>query len=283
MKNLKDFKLKNLTYMIVGTFLVALGINMFFIPYGIVSGGTNGISIIIYHVFGVSPDTTLFVSNFPLLILSLLFLGKKYTVNTIFCAFLLPFFVKLISNIPTFTGDTILASIFGGVITGLGIGLVFSVGSSTGGTSIIQQIVHDYLKIPLSTSVLIIDGMVLLAGFYFFDFSTGLYSIISLFIIGKMIDITQSGGQPAKTCLIISNKTEELIYELTVPLYLGVTILKGKGAYTGDKKDVLLCTFPEKSIVEVKNSIYKIDPTAFCIVIDAREVLGNRWSSYLVK
>lgn len=283
MKILKDFSLKNLIYMIVGTFLVALGINMFFIPYGIVAGGMNGISVILYHAFGISPDTTLFISNFPLLILSLVLLGKKYTANTIFCAFLLPLFVKLISNIPVFTGDTILASIFGGVITGLGIGLVFAAGSSTGGTAIIQQIVHDYIKIPLSTAVLIIDGMVLLGAFYFFDFSTGLYSIISLFIIGKMIDITQSGGQPAKTCLIISNKTEELIYELTVPLYLGVTILKGKGAYSGDKKDVLLCTFPEKSIVDVKNAIYKIDPKAFCIVIDAREVLGNRWNNYLVK
>lgn len=283
MKTSKKLNFKNLIFMVVGTFFIALGINVFFIPKGIVSGGMNGVSVIIYHTLGISPDTTLLVSNFPLLILSFIFLGKKYTANTIFCSFLLPFFVKLISNIPVFTGDTILASVFGGVITGLGIGLVFAAGSSTGGTAIIQQIIHNYVKIPLSTAVLIIDGLVMLCAFYFFDFSTGLYSIISLFIIGKMIDITQSGGQPAKTCLIISNNTKELIYELTVPLYLGVTILKGKGAYTGDKKDVLLCTFPEKSIVQVKNAIYKIDPKAFCIVIDAREVLGNRWSNYLVK
>ncbi|QQK08250.1 YitT family protein [Miniphocaeibacter halophilus] len=283
MKFFNKNEIFNIIYMIIGTFLIALGINMFFIPHEIVSGGMNGISVILYHVFNISPDKTLFVSNFPLIILSLIFLGKKYTLNTIFCSFLLPIFVRMIINIPPFEGDTILASIFGGIITGLGIGLTFKGGSSTGGTAIPEQIIHDYLRIPLSTSVLLVDGFILLGAFYFFDLSSGLYSLISLFIIGKMVDVTQSGGQPAKTCLVISNKTDKLIYELTVPLYLGVTILDGRGAYTGDKKEVLLCTFPEKTIIDVKNAIYKIDPNAFCLVFDTKEVLGNRWKSHLIK
>lgn len=271
----------NLSYMIIGTFLIALGINMFFIPFGIVSGGMNGVSVILYHLFNISPDKTLFISNFPLLLLSIAFLGKKYTFNTIFCSFLLPIFVKLINRIPVFNGDFILASIFGGCITGLGIGLVFKGGSSTGGTAIIQQIIHKYFKISLSLAVLIIDGIVLLGAFFFFDFSTGLYSLIALFIIGKMVDIVQSGGRAAKTCLIISNNTEELIYELTVSLALGVTILNGKGAYSREDKNILLCTFPEKNIIKVKNTIYSIDAKAFCIIIDTREVLGNKWENYL--
>ncbi|HHX68262.1 MAG TPA: YitT family protein, partial [Gallicola sp.] len=237
-----------------GTFLIALGINVFFIPYGIVSGGMNGVSVILFHILKISPDITLFVSNFPLLLLSILFLGKKYTVNTIFCSFLLPVFVKLINNIPVFQGDTILASIFGACITGLGIGLVFKGGSSTGGTAIIQQIVHKYFKIPLSFAVILIDGLVLLGAFFFFDLSTGLYSIISLFIIGKMVDITQMGGRPAKTAIVITNQTEELIHKLTVPLYLGVTILKEKEHIIGririyyyvlsQKKQLLMLKMP---------------------------------------
>lgn len=281
MKKINTTTVIHYTFMIIGTFLIAVGINMFFVPYGIVSGGTNGISVVLYHLFNIPPDITLFVANFPLLILSIIFLGKKYTLNTIFCSFLLPIFVKVINDIPVFSGDTILAAIFGGVITGLGIGLVFKGGSSTGGTAIIQQIIHKYFKIPLSYTVILVDGLVLLSAFFFFDVSTGLYSIISLFIIGRMVDITQIGGRAAKTAIIISNKTDKLIYELTVPLYLGVTILNGKGAYLKENKEVLLCTFPEKNIVDVKSSIYEIDPNAFCIIIDTKEVLGNRWQSYI--
>ena len=283
MRKISQKDISNFLYMIIGTFFIALGINVFYKPYELVAGGMSGISIILYHKFGILPDTTLFASIFPLLLLSYFFLGKKYTFNTILCSFLLPFFVRLIRFIPEFSGDMILASVFGGVFSGLGIGLVFKGGSSTGGTAIIQQILHDYFKIPLSIAVMFIDGLVLLGAFIFFDFSTGLYSIISLVVVGKMVDITQSGGTPAKTAIIISDKTEELIAELTGPLYLGVTILNGKGAFTGNRKDVLLCTFPDKTIVTVKNSIYNIDPRAFCIMIDAKEVLGNRWQSYLVK
>ncbi len=280
MKFITKKNVSNLIIMVLGTFLIALGINIFFVPFGLVSGGMNGISVLLYHLFHISPDITLFISNFPLLLLSLIFLGKKYTLSTVFCSFLLPLFVNLIKTIPPFSGDTISASIFGGIITGVGIGLVFRAGTSTGGTAIIQQIIHNYFKIPLGTVVLIIDGMVLLSAFFFFDISTGLYSIIALFLIGKMVDIVQSGGRAAKACFIVSEKTDALIYELTVPLYLGVTILKGQGAYTMKDRDVLLCTFPERSIIAVKNSIHTIDPKAFCIIIDAREVLGNRWQSF---
>ncbi|WP_100065792.1 YitT family protein [Miniphocaeibacter massiliensis] len=281
MKNINKEYFYNLFAMILGTFLIAFGINIFFIPFEIVSGGMNGVSVLLYHLFGISADITLLVSNFPLLLLSLLFLGKKYTLNTVFCSFLLPVFVKFISFIKPFEGDAILAAIFGGLLTGAGIGIAFRVGASTGGTAIIQQILHDYLKVPLGTAVVIIDGLVLMSAFIFFDVSTGLYSLISLFIIGKMVDIVQSGGRPAKTCFIISEKTEELIYELTIPLYLGVTILDGKGAFSRKDKDVLLCTFPEKTIVAVKKAIYKIDPKAFCIIVDTREVLGNRWGNFI--
>ena len=283
MKKIVQKDISNLLFMIVGTLFIALGITVFYKPYELVAGGMGGISIILYHKFAISPDTTLFISVFPLLLLSYFLLGKKYTLNTIFCSILLPVFVRLVKYIPEFEGDMILASIFGGALSGLGIGLVFKGGSSTGGTAIIQQILHDYLRIPLSISVMLIDGLVLLGAFIFFDFSTGLYSIISLVIVGKMVDITQSGGMSAKTAIIISDKTNELIAELTGPLYLGVTVLDGKGAYTGNRKEVLLCTFPDKTIVAVKNSIYNIDPRAFCIIVDAKEVLGNRWQSYLVK
>ncbi|MDL2310790.1 YitT family protein [Peptostreptococcaceae bacterium OttesenSCG-928-C18] len=283
MENVNKKIIINAIYMILGTFFIAFGIKVFFIPFGIVSGGMNGISVLLYHLFGISPEKTLFISNFPLILLSFIFLGKKYTFSTIFCSFLLPLFMQFTSFISPFIGDTILAAIFGGIISGIGIGLVFKAGSSTGGTAILQQILQNKLSIPLGTAVIIIDGLVLFSAFVFIDVATGLYSIISLFLIGRMVDIVQSGGKPAKTCFIISNKTYELTKELTSPLYLGVTIWEGRGGFSSEKKEILLCTFPDKSIITVKNVVHKIDPNAFCIIIDTREVLGSRWGRFIGK
>lgn len=271
----------NYFYMVIGTFFITIGLNAFLVPSEIVAGGISGISVILYHTIGISPDISILISNIPLLVLSLYFLGKKYTLNTIFCAFLLPVFIRIFNFIPHYTGDIFISTIFGGIFTGTGAGLIFKAGSSSGGTAILQQIIHDKFKIPLGTSIILIDGLILLGAFYFFDVTTGLYSTISLFIIGKTVDIVQSGGTPAKTTLVISSKTEELTSELMRNLQIGVTLLKGQGAYSKEDKDVLLCTFPEKKIVEVKSKIFQVDPNAFCIVVDAKEVIGNRWESFI--
>ncbi|QQK08344.1 YitT family protein [Miniphocaeibacter halophilus] len=281
MKTIKKNSFINYFYMILGTFFITIGLNVFLVPSEIVSGGISGISVILYHTIGISPDVSILISNIPLLGLSLYFLGKKYTLNTIFCAFLLPVFIRIFNFIPQYSGDIFIATIFGGVFTGTGAGLIFKAGSSSGGTAILQQIIHDKFKIPLGTSIILIDGLILLGAFYFFDVTTGLYSTISLFIIGKTVDIVQSGGTPAKTALIISNKTEFLTSELMRSLQIGATLLKGQGAYSKEKKDVLLCTFPEKKIVAVKSKIFQVDPNAFCIVVDAKEVIGNRWESFI--
>lgn len=282
MKYFNKVNIINFTYMVFGTFLFTVGINSFIVPNEIVAGGTTGIGVILYHLFGIAPETTLFVSNLPLLLLSLLFIGKKYTLNTIFCSFLLPFFIKIFHFLPKFSEDMILASIFGGILAGLGTGLIFKSGSSNGGTAIIEQILHDKLGMTLGTTVLLVDGSILCLSFFFFNISVGLYSVITLFIIGKVIDIVQSGGIPAKTTLIISNKNDEISSELIKHLEVGVTVLSGQGAYSKEDKDVLLCTFPEKKILRVKNRVFSIDPNAFFIVIDAKEVIGNRWQEHLV-
>lgn len=270
----------NFIYMVVGVFFIALGLHSFALPYKIVAGGMNGVGVIVYQLTGITPDITLMVSNIPLLMLSLIFLGKKYTLNTIFCSFLLPVILRVFNFIPAFNGEPMLAAIFSGVFVGVGAGLIFKGESSSGGTSILQQIFHDKFHISYGTAIMIIDGTILLSSFLFFNVSIGLYSIISLYIIGKLVDIVQSGGTPAKTTLIISNKTEELTDEFINNLQLGVTLLKGHGAYSKKDKDVILCTFPDKRIVDVKNKIFEIDPESFCIVVDAREVLGYRWNNY---
>lgn len=263
--------------MVAGTALIAIGINIFFLPFNIISGGMNGVSILLFRLFNIPPDVTLFVSNFPLLLLSLVFLGKRYTLNTVVCAFLLPLFVRLINWIPPYTENAFLAALFGAVITGAGIGLVFRGNSSTGGTAIIEQIIHDYFRLPLGTAVILVDGLVLVSAFFFFDFTTGLYSIISLVVIGKMVDYIQVGGSQAKTCLVISRNSDEIAETLTKSFDLGVTEVDSRGSYTKMANKLLICTCKPKSISDVRETVRKNDKDAFFIVLDTKEVVGDRW------
>lgn len=271
-------KLMNYFFMLFGTALIAIGINSFFVPFSLVAGGMNGVSILLYRLLGISPDVTLFWSNFPLLLLSYFFIGKRYTLNTIVCSFLLPLFVRLLQPFPVYSGDAMLAALFGGLIAGAGVGLVFRGGSSTGGTGIPIQILHDYLKIPFGLGVLIVDGSVLLSAFIFLDFTTGLYSLIALTCVSKAVDYVQTGGLSAKTCFIISDKSE-LLVEALVDKDFGVTIVDSRGAYSREAKKMLVCTCPQKRVNELKETLKKEDTNAFCVIFDTKEVVGNRWES----
>ncbi|WP_300410625.1 YitT family protein [Lagierella sp.] len=190
-KNDLEHFVKNFILMSFGTLLFAISVNMFYVPYNLVSGGVTGIAVILKHFFGFTAESTIFWTTFPLLALSLLLLGKKYTVNTIYCSFLLPALVKVTKVLPIFTGDKLFAAILGGIMAGLGLGFVFRAGSSTGGTAILEQSLTNYTKLPLNISVLLIDGSIIVAGFFTFDFKTGIYSIISLLFMQGFVGLTQ--------------------------------------------------------------------------------------------
>lgn len=181
-------KICEILLMVLGTYLIAFAVHECMIPGRIVSGGMNGVSVILNRLFNISPALTLFVSNIPLTIVSFIFLGKKYTLNTLACSFLLPFFIFLIQDVTLLHGGQVFNAIVGGIIMGLGIGLVFRGGGSTGGTAIIAQILHNHSKLTLGMSVLIIDGSVLLSSFLFFDIFTGIISMVSLILISLFVE-----------------------------------------------------------------------------------------------
>lgn len=188
-----DFKhfIKNFILMSLGTLLFAMSVNLFYVPFNLVSGGVTGVAVILKHFFGFTAESTIFWTTFPLMAISLLLLGKKYTINTIYCSFLLPALVKATKVMPAFAGSKLMAAILGGIMAGLGLGFVFRAGSSTGGTAILEQSLTNYTKIPLNISVLLIDGTIILAGFFTFDLMTGIYSIISLLFMQGFVGLTQ--------------------------------------------------------------------------------------------
>jgi uncharacterized membrane-anchored protein YitT (DUF2179 family) len=181
----------DIIFIAVGSFIAAVSFNIFLLPNFIVSGGIGGLSTILNSLYQWNPSIVQFAFNIPLLFLAFIALGKEAGFKTILGSLILPAFIGLLNFMKPLTMNPLLAAVFGGVMTGVGIGLVFKAKGSTGGTSIIAQIIHVYLKLPLGTSVALVDGFVISAALIAFDAETVMYSIISLFVISRTIDIIQ--------------------------------------------------------------------------------------------
>ncbi|WEG73298.1 YitT family protein [Vagococcus intermedius] len=271
-------RLAELGYVMVGSFILAVSINSVLKPNEIVAGGANGISIILNKLFGIELAVTLYAINIPLLLLCFLLLGKKVGMKTIFGSLLYPFFVWVTASIPILTVNPLLASIFGGIITGIGLGIVFKGNASTGGTAILAQIVHKYAKFPLGLCVSVVDGFVILGALLAFEVDRVLYSLICLFVIGRVIDLVQMGFNRSKNVLIVSKEPEKVAQMILSEMDLGVTHIPVKGGYNQESKDMLMCVLPEKEFHKLNESVQTIDPEGFVVAMAASEVMGRGFS-----
>lgn len=265
----------DLLYITVGSFLAALSYQAFMLPNSIVGGGVAGISTITYHLFGWSPALVQYALNIPLLLLCFLLLGKAAGYKTILGSLLMPFFIGLIQDMDAWTTNPMLGAIFGGFLTGMGIGIVFKAKASTGGTSIVAQIIHEYLHLPLGTSTALPDGAVIFAGLIAFNSETIMYSLIALFVITRSVDLVQVGFNRAKNVFIISDDPQAIREEILHTMQRGVTNLDVKGGYGNTKKDMLMCVVAEQEFTMLKDTVLKADPDAFVVVMSASEVWGR--------
>ncbi|WP_265457202.1 YitT family protein [Enterococcus sp. HY326] len=265
-------------FVTVGAFVLALSINSILLPNRIVAGGANGISVVLNHLFNWNPAIILYAINIPLLFLCFILLGKETGLKTIYGSLLYPFFVGITSNVPVLTTNIFLAALFGGIITGIGLGLVFRGNASTGGTAIISQIVHKYLKVSLGIAILFVDGLVILSAFLAFSTDVVLFSLIALFIIGRVVDGIQIGLVRSKNILIISQKHQEIRRVITDELDLGVTLIPIEGGYSQQPGKLLMTVIREKDFPKVKERILSIDDHSFFITLSASEVHGRGFS-----
>lgn len=262
-------------YIIIGSLLAAIAFHGFFLPNQIAAGGVSGVSTVLYTMFNWNPSIVQFAINIPLLILCFVLLGKAAGYKTILGTLLLPLFVGMIQFMEPVTDNMLLAAVFGGVLTGAGIGIVFRAKASTGGTSIIAQILHEYLRLPLGLSTGLVDAVVILLALITFDSETVMYSLIALFIVSRTIDLTQVGLSRAKNVLIISDQPAEIRQEILHTLERGVTNLGIKGGYGKKDLEMLMCVISEREFTVLKDTILKADPDAFVVVMPASEVLGR--------
>lgn len=271
-------RIVSLLYVTVGAFLLAVSMQSVLEPNQIVAGGATGVSVILNHVTGIPSFVILYAINIPLLILCFILLGKEVGMKTIYGSMIFPFFVGLIGSIPTLTHTPLLAALSGGVITGIGLGLVFKGNASTGGTAIISQIVNVYFKLPLGLAVSIVDGFVIIGALLVFDVDRVLYSLISLFIIGRVVDLVQVGFDRSKNVMIISEASDEVNKMIIEKMDRGVTHLAIQGGFERREKEMLMCVIPEKEFHTLKEEVLAIDPHAFVVAMAASEVMGKGFS-----
>lgn len=272
----------------IGAFIMAAGYVLFVSPYKFVPGGVYGIGIILYHMFGFPVGLTGLVLNIPLLLLGIRYLGPRFGVKTIVGFFLASGFIDglafITGNEPIEGIEPLLASIFGGVLIGLGLGFIFKAKATSGGSSIIAMMLTKYSRIPLGQSLMIVDAIIVLLGLAAFgDWTIPLYSLIIIFITGKVIDIVLEGFSYEKTLFIISDKYEAIANKILTDLNRGGTFIEGKGMYNNDEKKIIFVNVTRREVAILQEFINQIDPNAFVTVIEASEILGKGFRSLTEK
>ena len=272
-------RVKRYTQFIIGIILTAIAYNLFMLPSQVVYG-VGGIGVMFKKLFNLEPSVVILIGSVILLILSFILLGKDKTKNSVVGSLLYPVFVSLTSWVPKYVdlkgADPILIVVFGAVIMGFGLGLIFKSGFTTGGTDILNQIVSKYFKISLGTAMFFTDGIIIASSVFVFGWTKLMYSVISLYIISIMTDKVILGISQSKAFYIITDHETDIKRYITNTLNHGVTVLDGRGGYTGNNQKVIMFIVPTKEYFMVKEGILQIDPNAFFIVTDAYEVSGAR-------
>jgi len=275
------------TYFIltVASMIYALGFNWCYVPNSIAFGGITGVAQIINHIFSWAPiGVVVIVLNVPLFLLGWKLLGGHLLVSSLFTMFVSSVFIDVMNSVYTFPSmeEPLLACIFGGVLMGLSLGIVFQKGATTGGTDLIARLLKLKLAwLPMGRLLMAIDlAVIVLVAAVFRSLYSAMYGLVALYISSLVMDGVLYGMDSARVAYIISDKDREISDAIAHELDRGVTILHGEGAYSGAEKRVLMCAFKQRQIVTLKQAVKEIDPGAFIIVCEAHEVLGYGFRQY---
>ena len=261
----------------IGSAIMAIAISQFLLPNQLSSGGFSGIATIAYYLLKIPMGVMILALNIPLFLFAGYRLGTEFFVKSIVGTSSLSFFIDMLDKYPAVTTDRFLACIYGGIIIGIGSAIIFKFNSSTGGTELIASIIKTYNQhISISRYLMIIDITIIVLNVLFFrKVEIGLYSVITIYLYGKLIDIVFEGIYYTKLLFIISDKNEEISEAIKQEAERGVTGLYGKGMYSKKDKLVLICAASRGDISKIKSLAKSIDKKCFIIVANAREVLGK--------
>ena len=261
---------------ILGSLIMAVAVSQFLLPNELSSGGFSGIATITYYLLKIPMGIIIILLNIPLFIFAGLKIGKDFFIKSVIGTSCLSFFIDILDKLPPLTNDKFLACIYGGILTGIGTAIILKSNSSTGGTDLLSNIIKEInSKIQMGKVIVLIDFVIVALNVIFLGkIEIGLYSTIAIYLMGLMIDIVFEGIYFTKLLVIISDKNEDIAKEIGSIIRRGATGLYGKGMYTNKEKLILICAAGRRDVANVKQLVLNIDPNAFLIVTNSREVLG---------
>lgn len=268
---------------LLGSAVFALGFSLFLAPNEINSGGISGLAQIAVHVTGFgSVGTVSVLLNLPLFVMGGIRIGKRFFVGSLLGMLFSSLLIDVFSMIPFAFQDVIVSALYGGLLCGLGLGIVFSAGTSTGGSDILVRLLKQrYRNVNIGTISMCFDALVvILTGIVFGDVSKALYSGVVVFLCGQVMDLVIYRFDQSKVALIISQQPDEIARQIAKVLDRGATFLNGVGAYSHQEKKVVLAVVKKRQLAELKELVMRVDPDAFVIVQEAHQVMGEGFSHY---
>lgn len=262
---------------LLGSLIMSIATSLFLLPNQLSSGGFSGIATITYYLFNWKMGTVILMLNIPFFIFAFIRIGKEFVIKSVIGTAFLSYFINVFEGINALTTDRFLACIYGGILIGVGTSLILKASASTGGGDLISYIIRSF-KPELSTSNLIVffdTAVIILNVICFKELEIGLYSAISIYLMGKVIDIVFEGVGFSKMIFIISEKYENISNEIAKQVLRGTTGIFSKGMYTNKEKMMLMCVAGRREVIEIKKIVSKIDQKSFIVITNVREVYGK--------
>ncbi len=268
-------EIKNAVYILAGLLCCSAAYNLYLIPNNIAAGGFTGIGQLVNHFVNISVGTVSIILNIPLYLLSMKTMGLRFGIRSLLAMLGLSLFIAYLP-IPCATNDMLLATVFGGVLGGVGIGLVLRGSATTGGSDMLASLIHrKFPFIRVSSAIFAVDGLVIFASAFVFDQQAAMYALICTFLMNVMVDIVLEGPNSAHSYFIISSQSEAIAKRVMDELERGVPAIEGKGMYSGEEKQVLLCVVNRFETMQLRRIVFSIDPHSFVIANKSNEVLGE--------
>lgn len=263
----------------LGALLQALAIRLFLVPAGLVNGGISGLAQIINHFTGLPIGMMILVGNLPLFFIGWRFLGgRRFAMRTAYAVVTIAAFTDLLVLVlpaDGLTSDLFLNALYGGVTSGIGYGLVYRGQGTSGGSDILARVLNNWRGISISQSYLLTDSLIMFLGGLVYSWENALYAIVMLYISGAAAEVSTEGANVVRTALIITAQPEAVTAQILEYLERGVTILSGKGAYTGSDRPVLYCVITRPEVTQLKTLVHECDPDAFIVIGQAHEAFGE--------
>lgn len=269
----------DILYTVIGSIIVGISYNLFLLPGQIAAGGISGLSTILNKMIGSDPAIIQFIFNIPIFIIGCFTLGKSFSLKTVIATFVVPLTIFLTASlVEKGTTDALLASLYGGIVLGIGLGLVYRGNGSTGGTATLAQIVKKYTGLSSGFCQLIVDAFVVILSAFVFNFELALYALISIYVTSKVIDIVQLHTGDNKLVFIITTKEQKIINLIHEHVERGVTSVNAFGGYNREGKSLLFSVMEQKEAIYFKQIITREEPDSFVIFINTSEIIGRGFS-----